>query len=208
MSTSSPPSLDSLGTDTGKPTQANQRSVAGASGAKPGSRSSKSNAASNSVTSQYVHLNGANGSSNSMSRSDSSMQVPARRSITVAIGQFHHGDIKSVQDNTRTIISFIERASKAGAQVVCFHETATTGYSAKCIREYGHSAMMECERAVAAACRTNSIACVLGTAHFSERHGTIHNTALVIDEKGRRVCRQSKLQLVPTDHWAVPGDEL
>jgi predicted amidohydrolase len=134
--------------------------------------------------------------------------VPARRSITVAVGQFHHGKNRTVQENTATIIAFIKKASKAGAQVVTFHETATTGYSASAIRDNGHDALLECERAIAAACRTHAIACVVGTAHFSERHGTIHNTALVIDDKGRSICRQSKLQLVPTDHWAVPGDDL
>ena len=35
-----------------------------------------------------------------------------------------------------------------------------------------------------------------------------HNTILVVDEKGRCVCRQSKRQLVPTDDWATPGYEI
>ena len=89
-----------------------------------------------------------------------------------------------------------------------FHETATTGYSAKAIHENGHEALRKCERAICSACRKHSIACVVGTAHFSERDGNIKNTALVVDERGRCVCRQSKIQLVSDDHWAVPGTEM
>lgn len=68
--------------------------------------------------------------------------------------------------------------------------------------------MRECERAICSACRKHVIACIVGTAHFSERSGETKNTALVVDERGRCVCRQSKIQLVQDDHWAVPGRTL
>ena len=198
-------------------TPAHPRAAAGAGGKAPGRRSPEHVSGVPASRARVGASSGSGGSGNrsgkasgvsSITRAGSSIQVPARRSITVAVGQFHHGKNRTVQDNTKTIINFIEKAAKSGAQVVTFHETATTGYSASAIRDNGHAMLIECERAIAAACRSHSVACVLGTAHFSERHGTIHNTALVIDDKGRFICRQSKLQLVPTDHWAVPGDDL
>ena len=134
-------------------------------------------------------------------------ELPARRSLTVATAQFLSRP--TIKENTEVIISFIERAAKAGAQVVSFHETATTGYSAKIITARGtHEALRECERAICSACRKHVIACIVGTAHFSERSGETKNTALVVDERGRCVCRQSKIQLVQDDHWAVPGRTL
>ena len=143
------------------------------------------------------------GSSSSSTRDLLNIQIPARRSLTVAVGQFVSRP--TVKENTAVIISFIERAAKAGAQVISFHETATTGYSAQTIHESGHEALRASERAICSACRKHAVACVVGTAHFSERHGNINNTALVVDERGRCVCRQSKIQLVADDDWAVAG---
>jgi omega-amidase len=150
----------------------------------------------------------SNSSSSALRDRDAMMNIaiPARRSLTVAVGQFQSRP--TVKENTAVIVSFIERAAKAGAQVVSFHETATTGYSADAIHTNGHKALTDSERAICSACRKHGIACVVGTAHFSERHGNIKNTALVIDERGRCVCRQSKMQLVADDHWAVPGTQM
>jgi len=175
------------------------------------SSSSTTSTSTTTTSTSLSSLGSVDSSSSSFSSSLSSssllhIQVPARRSLTVAVGQFVSRPTS--KENTAVIISFIERAAKAGAQVVSFHETATTGYSAEAIHSNSHEALCECERAIGSACRKFSIACVVGTAHFSEREGNIKNTALVVDERGRCVCRQSKIQLVADDHWAVPGSEM
>jgi omega-amidase len=166
-----------------------------------------------STTDRIISSSSSTSSSSSSSsvgpplRDSLQIAIPARRSLTVAVGQFVSRS--TVAENTAVIISFIERASKAGAQVVSFHETATTGYSAETITmKDSHARLQECERAICSACRKNSIACVVGTAHFSERHGNINNTALVVDDRGRCVCRQSKIHLVSDDHWCVPGNQM
>ena len=128
---------------------------------------------------------------------------PAR--LTVAAAQFL--DRGSISKNTEEIIKCIKNAATKGAQVVHFHETATTGYFPAVILKSGRE-LRECESKICAACKANSIACIVGTPHFSERHGTFYNTVLVVDEKGRRVCRQTKRQLVPTDDWASPGQDM
>ena len=125
--------------------------------------------------------------------------------LAVAVAQFK--DRGSVSKNTTIIIEQIQKASQSNAQVVVFHETATTGYFDSLILKAGRE-LRESERLICAACKANNIACIVGTPHFSERHGIFHNTILVVDEKGRCVCRQSKRQLVPTDDWATPGYEI
>ena len=86
---------------------------------------SSATGSSSSSGSGGVLSGGASSASSSISRSESSIQVPARRSITVAVGQFHHGENRTVQENTATIIAFIEKAAKAGAAVTLLtHEQA------------------------------------------------------------------------------------
>jgi predicted amidohydrolase len=129
---------------------------------------------------------------------------PAAR-LTVAVAQFI--DRGSIAKNSVEIIQKIGHAAEGGAQVVVFHETATTGYFPHIILNSGRE-LRDCETHICNACRTHRIGCIVGTPHFSERHGTFRNTVLVVDDKGRRVCRQSKRQLVPTDDWAAPGNDM
>ena len=67
---------------------------------------------------------------------------------------------------------------------------------------------MAAEAEIANACAVAGVATVIGTPHYSTSDGRCFNSATVIDRTGRVVGRQHKLQLVPTDDWAVAGEEM
>ena len=107
--------------------------------------------------------------------------------------------------NTSRIIASIREAGDAGIDLLAFAETATTGYFPETIATTRPEALHEAEGQIAEACGAAGVAAVVGTPFFSA--GRCFNSATVIDRRGSIVGRQHKLQLVPTDDWAVAGED-
>jgi len=107
--------------------------------------------------------------------------------------------------NTSRIIASIREAGDAGIDLLAFAETATTGYFPETIAAVRPEALHEAEGQIAEACGAAGVAAVVGTPFFSA--GRCFNSATVIDRHGSIVGRQHKLQLVPTDDWAVAGED-
>ena len=107
--------------------------------------------------------------------------------------------------NTSRIIASIREAGDAGIDLLAFAETATTGYFPETIAATRPDALREAEGQIAEACGAAGVAAVVGTPFFSA--GRCFNSATVIDRHGSIVGRQHKLQLVPTDDWAVAGED-
>ena len=89
------------------------------------------------------------------------------------------------------IADLIGKAARGGAQVVTFPEAALTGYGPEMVASAGDVAAAEDD--IRNVCRRHSIASIVG----SPRDGS--NSALVVNADGAVVCRQHKMQLVPTD---------
>ena len=121
--------------------------------------------------------------------------------LTVATAQLRERG--SIEAHTNRIVEFIAMAADSGAQVVALPEAALTGYGPACVARATPDAVAAAEEEVREACRRHSIAAIVGT----PRGG--FNSALVVAADGSEICRQHKMQLVPTDlPWSRPGEEL
>ena len=80
------------------------------------------------------------------------------------------------------------------------------GYFPETIATISPDELVEAEAEIANACAVAGVATVVGTPHYT--NGRCFNSATVIDSSGRVVGRQHKLQLVPTDDWAVAGEDM
>eukprot|EP00941_MAST-03F_sp_MAST-3F-sp1_P003754 g3754.t1 len=110
--------------------------------------------------------------------------------------------------NMPLIISAIEQAKLSEADVVVFPEAATTGYFHSVISNTKNNAIEAACSEICRVCKENHVAAIVGTPWPSGDDESRWNAALVIDKKGNIVCIQKKLQLVPTDSWAIPGKDI
>jgi predicted amidohydrolase len=111
----------------------------------------------------------------------------------------------------------IGEASGRGADVVCFPETALTGYFPEIIASASQDELDAGRSIIAAACKCHAISAIVGAPVFTKSTGahkvgegnhSVTNSALVFGPDGMLIGEQAKLQLVPTDYWAVPGEKL
>src|SRR5258708_7000658 len=110
------------------------------------------------------------------------------------------GDFAS---NRATILRFLEEASRAGVQILCFPETQTVGYrvdiaTPDLIVPIGQLEALHDE--VARLCGRFGMACVLGTETplaADPHHGKPYNSALVISETGTVLGVHHKTKLTP-----------
>lgn len=116
-----------------------------------------------------------------------------------------------LSENLARILRALFEASANGCSVVAFPECALTGYTPEAV----DNALGACDlvtpalRKIAKQCKKWRVAAVVGTAARSKRcPGSIENVAVIFDRQGQFVCSQSKLQLVPTDGFAIAGDAL
>lgn len=104
------------------------------------------------------------------------------------------------------ICAWIERAARAGADVVVFPEAAICGYT--CDAGYWKAAnprdFEAAEARIIAAARKSHIAVVTGTAHWEA--GKVFNSVLAIDKDGGVRGRYSKTFLA--EAWPAPGRKL
>ncbi len=117
--------------------------------------------------------------------------------------------------NLAKILRALDAAAAAGVQITCFPECALTGYTPAHVAA-SLPMVPAAISTIAARCAAVRVAAVVGTACRVNCEGgvgvgdddPIENVAVVIDEAGRTVGLQSKLQLVPTDSFARAGREL
>lgn len=118
-------------------------------------------------------------------------------------------------ENTKAIWHWLEEASRAGAQIVCFPETQTVGYRVDIStpdRPVPVAELEDLHESIAFWCRKLGIACILGTETplESDPHGgKPYNSALVISERGEIVGVHHKTRLTPLDAVAYsPGNTI
>jgi len=125
--------------------------------------------------------------------------------IKVASVQFRSNH--NLQENVNRICDYIKYCTNQGARVVLFPECATSGYFTDDILNYTEKDFLDAEKEMAAVCAANNIYAVVGSPYFVD--GVRYNMALVIDNQGKTIYRQAKIQLVGGDTgWAAPGNSL
>ena len=121
--------------------------------------------------------------------------------IHLSTSPVHHLRVAAVQLRERPTVSatvarisdLLGEAARNDAQVALFPEAALTGYGPEAVERTSAEDVIAAEKDVRAACRRYSIGAIVGT----PRDG--FNSALVIGADGSELCRQHKMQLVPTD---------
>ena len=109
-------------------------------------------------------------------------------------------------ENLERIVSFIERASQEGSDVVLFPECALTGYNVD-FRSIDWRALASALKSVAAMAKANRCHVLLGTP--TRTRGRIYNSLLVFDRKGRETFRYHKIHLTPRDaEYFSPGNSV
>ena len=125
--------------------------------------------------------------------------------LRVAAVQMHSGH--DLQKNTAAICEHLAQCVQKGVRVAVFPECVTSGYFKEDIPGYSEQDFLRAERAIARACRQHKIFAVIGTPYYEE--GQRYNMALVIDDTGKTIFRQAKINLVGGDRpWAEPGNRL
>ena len=113
----------------------------------------------------------------------------------------------NMKDNVNHICEFLKYCANHGARVALFPECATSGYFTDDILNYTEKDFLDAEQEIAAVCAEYKIYAVVGTPYFED--GVRYNMALVINDQGKTIYRQAKIQLVGGDEgWALPGNSL
>jgi predicted amidohydrolase len=125
--------------------------------------------------------------------------------LKVASVQFRSAH--NIRDNVGRICEYLKICANQGARVALFPECATSGYFTEDILEYAEKDFLDAEEEMAAVCAEYKIYAVVGTPYFED--GVRYNMALVIDDHGKTIYRQAKIQLVGGDEgWATAGNRL
>ena len=132
---------------------------------------------------------------------------------TLRIGLAQTRQTNDFAENSETIFRFLDQASAAGVQILCFPEAQTVGYRAD-ISEADTPVPVDELRAlhqrVANRCGELRLACILGTEIplESDPHGgKPYNSVVVISETGTLLGTHHKTKLTPLDAVAyTPGE--
>jgi predicted amidohydrolase len=114
----------------------------------------------------------------------------------------------SLEDSVRRAEAAVAEAARQSAAIVCFPECYVPGYRApgKAVPLPDPAFLEQAWTRVAAAASAARVAVVLGTERVDQ--GRVLATALVVDEDGRRLGFQDKVQLDPAEeHVYWPGHE-
>lgn len=113
--------------------------------------------------------------------------------------------------NRETIFRFMDQASEAGVEILCFPEAQTVGYRVDITAADLPSPKTELDtlhKEVARRCAANNMNCILGTETPVEGSKP-YNSALVIDNQGTVLGAHHKTRLTPLDALAYsPGNEM
>lgn len=137
--------------------------------------------------------------------SDSVQLISGSGNIKVAAVQMHSSH--SLKENVEKICMHLSELAQKDVRLAVFPECATTGYFKDDIPKYTLQDYVYSEKAIANACKENKIYAVVGTPYFED--GQLYNMALVIDDEGKTIFHQPKINLVGGDRpWAQPGNRL
>ena len=113
--------------------------------------------------------------------------------------------------NRETIFRFMDQASEAGVDILCFPESQTVGYRVDITAAdfpCPERELAALHKEVARGCANNNMSCILGT-ETPIVDSKPYNSALVIDNEGSILGRHHKTRLTPLDALAYsPGDEM
>lgn len=130
--------------------------------------------------------------------------------LRIALAQCLQTD--DFEANARKIFEFLDRASAAGAQIVCFPETQTVGYRVDIATPdtpIAPERLDDLHRRVARRCGELNLACILGTETPPAPGSSLrkpYNSALVISPAGKILGVHHKNKLTPLDAVAYsPG---
>ena len=104
---------------------------------------------------------------------------------------------RDVPANVARIARFLGECAAQGVQIAAFPECAVSGYFADFIPTLSAAELEAAAREVAAACRKNKIAAIVGTP--DRRDGKRYNTALIISAQGEIMGRYDKAQPITVD---------
>jgi predicted amidohydrolase len=110
-----------------------------------------------------------------------------------------------IADNTRRIVTAIEKLGAEGVGVAVFPECAVTGYHTGPRMEATAAELEQAANEIGRACARNRVGAVVGSVFKSGERA--YNVALVFNEKGELIERFGKLQLAG-EKWATPGNHI
>jgi predicted amidohydrolase len=135
------------------------------------------------------------------------------RHIRIGLAQCRQS--ADLTDNAATVFRFLEDASRAGVQILCFPETQTVGYRVDIATPDLPVPVAQLESLhgeVARFCGKAGMACVLGTEiplAADPQRGKPYNSALVVSETGSILGAHHKTKLTPLDALAYsPGSAM
>jgi len=110
-----------------------------------------------------------------------------------------------IRANVAKIKQHLTDCAARQVQIVAFPECAVSGYFGTYISTLTDAEIAAAAREIAAACRENKIAAIVGTPE--RRDGKMFNTALIINASGEIIARYDKAQPVGQDRaWqCLPG---
>lgn len=118
--------------------------------------------------------------------------------------------MRSVPDlskNIEKMTKYLERLSAQGVRIAVFPECALTSYDDAVIKSFSQAKLTSSLDALAAVCKKNKIAAIVGTPTFPPTNtGKLWNSAVVIDENGSIIERYHKIHLA--EEWSQAGDHL
>jgi predicted amidohydrolase len=115
--------------------------------------------------------------------------------------------VHDLEENVDKICEYLKSCANQGVRVAVFPECVTSGYFTNDILTYPEQDFLDAEKRIAAACADYKIYTVVGTPYYQD--GVRYNMALVINDLGKTIYRQAKIQLVGGDKgWAAAGNRL
>ena len=142
----------------------------------------------------------------------------ALRVAAVQLTDFADGENRSAATETRArtakVVQYLAKAAELGVEVAVFPEMSLVRYDAAALRAGTEAEMAAAEVAVARACAEHGIWAIIGLPQYFTPVARVppsqlpsgctvqkcwYNTALVIDDRGRRAYRQAKMHSAGPD---------
>lgn len=149
-----------------------------------------------------------------MSRTLTSRKRPPIAKRLVVAGAQFAVVANDIAANLERCVHFLRRASKeAGAKLVVFPESITTGYNPAMPVEDFYEWLprtMDMLIPIQRVCKELKVHCVLPSYERGSRRGVVYNSAFMIDSRGECLGVYRKTHLFPTERlenngWATPG---
>ncbi|MDP6353857.1 MAG: carbon-nitrogen hydrolase family protein, partial [Planctomycetota bacterium] len=128
---------------------------------------------------------------------------------TLRIGLAQVNQTADFDANENTIFQFVEKASEAGVQALCFPETQTVGYRVDIATPdtpVPVEKLKNLHEKLARRCGELGMACILGT-EIPNGEEKPFNSVVIISEEGEMIGTHHKTKLTPLDAIAYsPGE--